>query len=246
MEALSLNEGLAEAHTALGVVKLLHDWDWPGAEREYRRAIEINQNYSDAHLMYGFYLAAMTRFDEAHTEMRRAQELDPVSLPKIIGIGEVLYQQRRYDQAIEQYRRALEMDPNSGIAHWALGNVYVQKGMYEEAIAEYKTSIPLSGDSPDELASLGYVYGLSGKRREAQAVIDELKERSERCYISPTIIAFVYAGLGEKDEAFTWLEKAYDGRDFILVLLRVDPTFDPLRSDPRFENLMRRVGNMVR
>ncbi|MGH9881380.1 MAG: tetratricopeptide repeat protein, partial [Pyrinomonadaceae bacterium] len=241
-EALRLDEGLAEAHTALGTVQLLYDWDWPAAEREYRRAIEINQSYSDAHLMYGLYLSAMGRFDEAYAKVRRAQELEPLSLAKIIGIGDVLYQQRRYDQAIEQYGKALEMDPNSGIAHWALGNVYVQKGMYDEAIAEYKKSIPLSGDSPDELASLGYAYALSGKKREAQAVIEELKERSKRRYISPTIIAFVYAGLGEKDEAFAWLEKAYDGRDFILVFLKVDPTFDPLRSDPRFANLVRRVG----
>lgn len=163
MEALKLDEGLAEAHTTLGVVKLLHDWDWRGAEKEYRRASEINQSYSDAHLMYGFYLAAMERFDEAHAEMSRAQDLDPLSLAKMVGIGEILYQQRRYDQAIEQFLKALEMDPNSGLAHWALGNVYVQKGMYEEAISEYKKAIPLSGDSPDELASLGYAYALSGR-----------------------------------------------------------------------------------
>jgi serine/threonine protein kinase/tetratricopeptide (TPR) repeat protein len=242
MEALRLDEGLAEAHTALGVVKLLHDWDWPNAEREYRRAIELNQSNSDAHLMYGYYLASMERFDEAHVEMKRAQELDPLSLAKIIGTGEIFFQQRRHDQALEQYRKALEMDPNSGLAHWGIGNVYVQKAMYEEAISEYKKAIPLSGDSPDELASLGYAYALSGKRREAQAVIEELKKRSKRRYISPTIIAFIYAGLGEKDEAFAWLEKAYAGRDFILVLHRVDPTFDPLRSDPRFADLVRRVG----
>ena len=241
MQALKLDEGLAEAHTALGVVKFLHDWDWPGAEREYKRAIGINQSYSDAHLMYGFYLAAMERFDEAHVEMRRAQELDPLSLAKIIGMGEILNQQRRPDQAIEQYRKALEMDPNSGLAHWGIGNVYVQKAMYEEAISEYQKAIPLSGDSPDELASLGYAYALSGKKREAQSVIEELKERSKRRYISPTIIAFIYGGMGKKDEAFEWLEKSYNGRDFILVLLRVDPTFDPLRSDARFADLMRQV-----
>ncbi|HET8781419.1 MAG TPA: protein kinase [Pyrinomonadaceae bacterium] len=245
MEALRLDEGLAEAHTALGVVKLLHDWDWPGAEREFKRAIEINQSNSDAHLMYGYYLAAMERFDEAQVEMKRAQELDPLSLGKIIGTGEILYQQRRYDQAAEQYRKALEMDPNSGLAHWGLGNVYVQKAMYDEAISEYKKAIPLSGDSPDELASLGYAYARAGKRREAQTIIEELKERSKRRYISPTIIAFIYGGLGENDEAFALLEKSYNGRDFILVLLKVDPTFDPLRSDPRFTDLMRRVGKIT-
>jgi TolB-like protein/tetratricopeptide (TPR) repeat protein len=241
-QALRLDEGLAEAHAALGTVKLLHDWDFEGAEREYRRAVEISPSYADARLAYGYYLSAMGRFEEAHAEMRRAQELDPLSLAKIVGAGDVLYQQRQHDRALEQYRRALEMDPNSGITHWALGNVYVQKGMYEEAVAEYQKAIPLSGDSPDELASLGYVYALSGKRREAQAVIEELEERSKRRYISPTVIAFIHAGLGERDESFARLERAYDGRDFILVLLKVEPLFDRLRPDPRFAELVRRVG----
>ena len=240
--ALRLDDGLAEAHTALATVRLLHDWDWAGAEREYRRAVEINPSHSDGHMMYGLFLGVMGRFEEAHAEMRRALELDPLSLPKMMGVGELFYQQREYERAAEQYRRVLDMDPNFGIAHWALGNVYVQKGMYEEAVAEYKTAIPLAGDSPDELASLGYAYALSGQRREAQGVIDELKERSERRYISPTIVAFIHAGLGERDEAFAWLDRAYDGRDFILVFLKVDPTFDRLRADPRFAELVRRVG----
>lgn len=242
MKALELDDKLAEAHTILGAVNLFYDWDWSGAEREFKRAVEINQSYSDAHQMYGYYLSAMGRFDEALYEMRRAQELDPLSLEKIAGIGDILSYRRQYDQALEQYQKALEMDPNSGYTHWSIGNVYVQKGRYEEAIAEYQKSIPLSGDSPDEPASLGYAYGLSGKRREAHQVIDELKERSKRSYISPTLIAIIYTGLGEKDQAFAWLDKAYDGRDFILVLLKVEPMFDSLRSDPRFAALMRRVG----
>ena len=242
MKALELDDKLAEAHTSLGTIKHFYDWDWSGAEREFKRAIEINPRYSDAHQMYSYYLSAMGRFDEALAEMGRAQELDPLSLAKIAGIGEIFYYQRQYDRAIEQYRRALEMDPNSGFAHWALGNVYVQKGVYEEAIAEYQKSIPLSGDSPDEPASLGYAYALSGKRREAQAVIDELQERSKRRYISPTVIAFIYAGLGEKDQAFALLDKAHSERDGILVLLKVEPMFNSLRSDPRFADLIGRVG----
>ena len=242
MKALELDDKLAEAHTVLGAVNLFYDWNWSGAEREFKRAVEINQSNSDAHQMYSYYLSAMGRFDEALYEMRRAQELDPLSLEKIAGIGEMLSYQRQYDQALEQYRKALEMDPNSGFTHWAIGSVYVQKGLYEEAIAEYQKSIPLSGDSPDEPASLGYAYALSGKSREAHQVIDELKERSKRSYISPTSIAIIYTGLGEKDQAFAWLDKAYDGRDSILVLLKVEPMFDSLRSDPRFLDLMRRVG----
>lgn len=242
LEALRLDERLAEAHTALGVVKLLYDWDFAGAEKEFQRAGEINPSYSDAHLTYGYYLALMKRFDEAHNQMKIAQELDPVSLPKIMGIGEVFYYQRQHERAAEQYKRALEMDPNSGFAHWALGNAYSGEGMYEEAVAEYKKAIPLSGDSPDELASLGYVYGLSGRRREAQEVLDELIERSKRRYISPTVVASLHAALGNNDAAFAWLEKAIAARDFILVSLKVDPIFDRLRSDPRFAELVRRVG----
>src|SRR5258705_10376505 len=147
--------------------------------------------------MYSYYLSqALGRYDEALTEMRRAQELDPLSLEKIAGIGDILYYQRLYDQAIEQYQRVLDMDPNSGFARWALGNVYLQKKRYEEAIAEYQKSIPLSGDSPDEPGSLASAYARSGKRREAQQVLDELKERSKRSYVSPTIIALIYSDLG--------------------------------------------------
>jgi len=241
-KALELDDQLAEAHSTLGVVKWFYDWDWSGAEKEFKRAIEINPNNADAHQTYGYYLSAMQRFDEALAEMSRARELDPLSIEKILATGDVLYQQRRLDQATEQYQKALEMDPNSGIAHWAIGNVYLQKGMYDEAIKEYQKSIPLSGDSQDEPASLAYAYALSGKKQEALRIIEDLKQRSKRSYISPTVIAFIYAGLGENDQAFEWLEKAYNGRDFILVLLKVEPTFDRLRSDPRFEDLLRRVG----
>ncbi|MCY7347194.1 MAG: tetratricopeptide repeat protein, partial [Pyrinomonadaceae bacterium] len=241
-KALELDDELAGAHTALGTVKLFYDWDWQGAEREFRRAIEINPNYADAHQMYSFYLSATGRFDEAMAEMKRAQELDPLSLVKIAGIGEILYFQHQSDQAIEQYQKALQMDTNSGFAHWAIGNAYVNKGMYQEAIAEYQKAIHLSGDSPDELASLGYAYALSGKRQEAFQIVDDLKQRSKRSYISPTLIAVVYAGLGEKEQAFEWLDKAYNGQNSNLVYLKVDPMFDSLRSDPRYADLLRRVG----
>jgi tetratricopeptide (TPR) repeat protein len=184
----------------------------------------------------------MKRFEEAHVEMRRANELEPLAISKATGAGDVFYQERKYDQAIEQYNRALELDPNSGLTRWNLGNAYVHKGMHNEAIAEYRKAIAFSGDSPDELASLGYAYAVSSRTREAQGVIRDLKEQSKRRYISPTIIAFIHAGLGENDKAFAELEKAYELRDFILVFLNVDPTFDRLRSDPRFAKLVSRVG----
>jgi serine/threonine protein kinase/tetratricopeptide (TPR) repeat protein len=242
LKALEIDEGLAEAHTQLGVTKLLYDWDWVGAENEFKRAVEINPNNPDTRYLYGLHLSAMGRFEEAVTEMKRAQELEPISLEKIAGIGDTRYYQRHFDEAIAQYQKALEMDQNSGYAHWALGNVYLHKGMLEQAIAEYQKSIPLSGDSPDEPASLAYVYAISGKTQEARQILGDLQQRAKRSYVAPTMIASVYAALGEKDQAFAWLDKAYEERDFILIFLKVDPTFDRLRSDPRFPTLMQRIG----
>jgi DNA-binding winged helix-turn-helix (wHTH) protein/TolB-like protein/Flp pilus assembly protein TadD len=242
LKALEIDDNLAEAHASLGTVKFFYDWDWSGAEREFRRAIELNPSYSDAHQLFSYYLSAMGRGDEALAEMKRAHELDPLSLEKLAGIGEMLYFQRQYDRAIEQYQKTLEMDPNSGFAHWAIGNVYVHKGMYTEAIGEYQKAIPLSGDSPDEPAMLAYAYARSGKRNEAEQIINELKERSQRSHVAPTIIAVIYSGLGENDRAFEWLEKAYEGHDFLLVFLKTEPMFDNLRADPRFTELLRRVN----
>ena len=242
MMALKLDDLLAEAHTALAVVKLTYEWDWAGAEREFKRAIELNPSDSEAHFEYAFHLTVMGQFDEAIAEMRQARELDPVSLVKITGVAQVLLMARRYDETIQQCRNALEMDPNLGFAHWLLGFAYMWKGMYEPAIVAFQKSIPLSGDSPDEPASLGLAYARSGKSGEARKILDELKQRSKRKYLSPGVIAALQAALGEKDQAFASLDKAYDERDNLLVLLRVEPMFDPLRSDPRFTNLLRRVG----
>jgi eukaryotic-like serine/threonine-protein kinase len=242
VKALELDDRLAEAHTVLATVRFLYEWDWAGAEREFRRAVDVNPNYANAHEMYAYYLAVMGRTDEALAEVRRARQLDPLSLSKAIGEGDVFRYGGRYDQAVEEYRKALELDPNSGLAHWALGNAYTDKRMYEQAIAEYRKSIPLSGDSPDEPASLAYAYALSGRRDEAVKLLNELKQRSSRSYISPTIFALINIGLGQKDQAFEWLYRAYDGRDFMLTLLQVEPAFEPLRSDPRFAELVRKVG----
>ncbi|MEP6820254.1 MAG: tetratricopeptide repeat protein, partial [bacterium] len=240
--ALKLDDLLAEAHTALAIVLLEYEWDWSAAEREFRRAIEINPGDADAHLAFGFYLMSMGQFDEAVAQMRRAQELDPVSLVKITAVGQVLLVARRYDEAIEQCKTAIEMDPNLGFAHWLLGLAYMYKGAYEPAIVALQKSIPLSGDSPDEPAALGLAYAMSGKTNEARKILADLNHRSERKHISPTVIAALYGALGEKDQAFALLDKAYDERDYILVMLKVEPMFDPLRSDPRFTTLVQRVG----
>jgi DNA-binding winged helix-turn-helix (wHTH) protein/TolB-like protein/Flp pilus assembly protein TadD len=241
-KALQLDESLAEAHSALAGVKFYFDWDFAGAEREFQRALAINPGYSDARKTNAYYLVAMSRFEEALREMNRALELDPISLEKTAAIGEVLYDQRQYNQAIEQYRRALEIDANSGFTHWALGRAFLAQGKYSEAIAEFQTSIPLSGDSPDEPAELARAYALSGKRDDALKIIEELKRFSEHKHVAPTVIAAIYGALGDKTQAFVFLDKAYRERDFILVMLNVEPMFDPLRSDPRFAELSRRVG----
>jgi len=241
-KALKLDESLAEAHSALAVVKFSYDWEFAAAEREFRRALEINPNYSDAHKMNSYYLTAMGRFDDALKEMTRAQELDPLNLEKIAGSGEVLYHQRRYDQAIEQYRKALEMDPNSGFVHWALGRTLLAQGKYDEAVAELKKSIPLSGESPDEPAELARAYALSGRRDEARKILEELKSLSARKQVAPSVVAAIYGALGDKAQAFELFERAFKERDVILVLLNVEPMFDPLRSDQRFAELASRVG----
>ncbi len=241
-KALKLDESLAEAHSALAVVKFSYDWEFAAAEREFRRALEINPNYSDAHKMNSYYLTAMGRFDDALKEMTRAQELDPLNLEKIAGSGEVLYHQRRYDQAIEQYGKALEMDPNSGFVHWALGRTLLAQGKYDEAVAELKKSIPLSGESPDEPAELARAYALSGRRDEARKILEELKSLSARKQVAPSVVAAIYGALGDKAQAFELFERAFKERDVILVLLNVEPMFDPLRSEPRFAELASRVG----
>ena len=241
-KALELDDGLADAHATLASTKHFYDWDFPGAEKAFRRAIEIDPNNSQAHQLFSYHLTSMMRFEESMAEMRRAHELDPFSVEKTIGIAEILYFQKRNEEALAAANKALELDRNAGFVQWMIGNIYLNKGMLNEAIAQYEKSIPLSGDSPDERASLAYAYALAGREADARRILDDLKQRSKRQFISPCVLAIVHAGLGEKDEAFEWLERAYSSRDFMLTLLKIEPTYDLLRDDPRYADLMRRVG----
>ena len=245
--ALDLDPQLTQAHTELAIVKLTFDWDWSGAQKEFARAIEINPDDSDVHYWYGYYYAFTGRFDEAIAEERRARDLDPASLVKITGVAQTLIYARRYDEAMEECRVALEMDPNLGFAHWLLGlaylhKAYLYKGSYEPAILELQKSVPLSGDSPDEPATLAQAYALSGRTNEARKILEELELQAKDKYVSPGTLASLYGLIGESDRAFAMFDKAYEERDNLMVLLKVDPYFDPLRSDPRFTKLVHRVG----
>ena len=241
LEALRLDGTLAEAHASLGYVRLF-DWDWSEAEKEYRRAVELNPNYPTARHWYALYLTAMGRHAEAVAEIRRAQELDPLSLPIGVGVGWHFFLTRQYDRAIAEYQGALEMEPNFYMAHLWLGLAYAHKGMLAEALAEYRRATELSGGSPLTLAAQGHAHALLGERQEARKLLDELQELSEERYVSPYYIAAVHTALGQRDEAFVWLDLACENRSEGMVWIKVDPTFDTLRSSPRFAALMRRVG----
>lgn len=240
-KALEIDDTLAGPHAALGWTKDLYEQDWTGAEREYKRALELNPNYATAHQWYALHFAFLGRIEEAITEIRRAQELDPLSLITAANLGQLLYFARRYDEAIEQLRKVLDMDANFVQARYVLGAVYEQQGRYEEAIAERRRAAELSGGAAMRLASLGKAYAQAGKRAEALKILKQLKEQSKRDYISPSSIAVIYLGLGDKDQAFAWWQRAC-AEQFLPFFLKVDPNFDPLRSDPRFQELLRCMG----
>lgn len=237
-KALEIDGTLAEAHFSLAVISRDYELDWPEAERHYRRAIELNPNSAPAHHWYSFGLSLMGRFDEAFREAKRAQEIDPLSLPINANVGVIFSMARQYDQAIEQYQKTIEMDPNFYFTHFLLGLVYVQKGMHDEAVSELQKARTLS-DYPDTIALLGYTYAVSGKKKEALKLLDEL---SRRRYVQPFAKAMIYTGLGDKDRALEWWEKAYEDRDWHVWVLKEVSFFEPLRSEPRFQDLLRRLG----
>ena len=241
-KALEIDDGLAEAHTSLAFAIMFYDWDWPRAEREFKRAIDLNPNYSEAHNWYAFYLTVMGRFREAHVVRRQAQELDPLSVVVKADAGLALYFERRFDEAIEQYRKTLEQDPLFVAVYIPLGGAYVHKSMYEEAFEALSKASMFSRGLPIPVAALGYAYAVSGREEDAQLMLELLKERAGEEYVSPYWISVVYTGLGEKDQAFEWLERAYEEKDGSMILLKVEPIFDGLRSDSRFESLLKKMG----
>ena len=245
VKALEMDETLAEAHTSLAFIKFRWDRDRVEAEREFRLAIKHKPTYAPAHQWYSSYLVALERFDEAIAEAKRTSELEPLSFTASSHLGWILYLAGRNDEAIEQCTRILRLDPNSFPARRYLGLAYEQKGMYSQAIDEFQKGVKISG-SPLMLALLGHAYAASGKTKEARQIISDLQDLNEsreaRRYVSPYTVAAIYAGLGDKDQTFKWLEQAYEGRDVWLMNLKVDPVFAKLRSDKRFQDLLTRAG----
>jgi len=240
LKALELDDTLAEAHTSLAGVKEVHDWDFVGAEKEYKRAIELNPNYSLAHLWYSLFLDEMGRLDEAMVEIKKGREVDPISLPINRNIGIYLFH-RRHEEAIAQFRSVIEMDPNFATAHEGLANVYAQTGRYQEAMLEWQKACTLEGEK--ELAAIWEKHAASGDYRSGvRKVVEILEQRAKRKYVDPARISEWYIRLGDKDHAFQWLEKAFQEHSGGLVGLKSGPVYDPIRSDPRFQDLLRRVG----
>lgn len=242
MKALELDETLVEARTSLAVIEAQYEWDWLEAEKNYKRALELNPNYALAHQYYAWSLAVQGRLDEAIAELRRAGELAPLDPLVSTNLAWVYYLARQYDDAIARYRRIIESDPKFAAAHYGLALAYQQSGKREQAIEELQNAARLDPESAFVSALLSYAYATSGKRDEAQRRLDELKESAKRRHVDPCYIALIYLGLQSNDEVFAWLEKAYEARSEELIVLKVDPRFDPLRSDARYADLLRRLN----
>ena len=238
-KALEVDETLAEAHSVLAVINRF-EWDWAGTEKELRRAIELNPNLASAHSNYAIYLSNMERHTEALAEIKRAQTIDPLYIGFQIAEGGILWSARRYDDAIHLLQNIVRTNPDSGGAHEYLAYTYSSKGMYAQAIAEFEAFAAIEGDSMADKGYLGFAYAKLGKRAEALKILEKIKTTGE--YVSQAEVAILYAGLDDKEKAFDALEKAFAARDLQLQFLKADSHFDSLRSDARFQNLLRRVG----
>jgi TolB-like protein/DNA-binding winged helix-turn-helix (wHTH) protein len=240
-KAIAIDDRLAEAYTTLGLIALQHDWDWPESERNLKRALELNPNYSVAHDYYGDgYLRSVGKTAEAIAELRKAHELDPLSLIIATDLAKHLCFADRYAEGMEQFRRVLEVDPDFVQAHYYLSRAYALKGRYVEAIAETGNIMPPDA-MPFGIGQRGYIYALQGKRREALEIAEQLQQASLNRHIDPHYVADIYIALGDKDLAFAWLDEAYADHSPDIIMLKVDPKYDPARSDRRFADLMRRV-----
>src|SRR5712691_975549 len=240
-QALALDETIAEAHTSLGWVLFIYDWDWEAGVRAFRRAVELNPGYATAHQWYSFALTSLGRMDEALLEGHTALELDPASVSIRRSLGFLYYYARRYDTALEHLRRAIAMNPTSQENYRLLGLTLAQSGVYDQAERAVREAVSIPEETAYAAAALGYVLARRGERGEAETILHELEARARTEYVSPVAVHMVYVGLGERDQAFAWLERAFDERRGWLAYLKVEPMLDPLRTDPRFAALVRRM-----
>lgn len=241
IKALDLDPTLAEAHTSLAVVKYRMDWDWKGAEQSFLQAIRYNPGYATAHHWYGVYLTLMGRFEEGLVEVDKGLDLDPLSLVLNWARGYVFYYMRRYDDAIREYRKTLGIDPTFSRVHTDIGLTYVLNAQFQEGIEEIQKGMAFEIMNPGILASLGYAYGIAGDREEATRILEELLVYSKRNYLSPFAMALVHVGLGNLNQAFDWLQKSIDEREDAVASIRVNPRLDPIRSDSRYDGLIRQL-----
>ncbi len=239
--ALAIDPTLAEAYVALGQVKSVYEWDWLGAEEQFQKGLALNANDPNLHHWRSLNLMAMGRLEEARSAMLRALKLDPLLLITNVNLGRIDYYAGRYDQAIEQYRRAIDLDSNFARAHLRLGMALVEQGQYREAIAEYQKAREISGDTPQVTAHIAQAQAFSGKKSEARALLAELQQRATRQYVPSYSIALIHIGLGDNDAAFAWLEKAYTDRSSEMIYFKVEPMLAPLRSDPRYQDILRHM-----
>ena len=241
MHAVKLDDALPEAHISLGLVRESYEWDWLGAESEFKRAIQLNPNYASSHQWYGDFLTRMGRFDEARVELKKAQELDPLSLLTNTSLGRQLYFTRQYDAAVQQLKKTLDIDPKFVPAQHAIEAAYAQNGMFKEAIGERQKVLTLSGN-PDLAAAIGEDFNTGGYPGVMKSWLEGLKEVSKRGYVSAYNIAQIYARLGDKNQALASLEMALDQRDSNLTYVNVEPAFDEIRSDPRFQKIVQQMA----
>ncbi len=242
IKALEIDDTLAEAHTALAYVKTIYDWDWKGAEEGFKRAIELNPRNAPTHSYYSNYLSAMGRFEESMAEIRRAQELDPLSPIINVMVGYMAFLKRDYDVTVEQCSKTSDIEPNFFWIYMGVGWAYEEQGMYEKAIPEFQRAVELTNGLMGTLAGLGHALARVGRSDEALQIIEKLKDPSTHGHIVPYDIALVYAGFGDQDQSLAWLEKACDARFGWLIWLNVEPKWDFLRPHPLFKKLLRRVG----
>ncbi len=242
LRALELDETSPEAHATLGLIRAQYDWDWPGAEKEYQRALQLNPSNAETRQWYGICLLAQGKLAEAEKELKEAQELDPLSPSMAATAAWASYYARRYQETIEKTEQILKTHPDFAPAHLIMGWAYEQRGEFPKAIAKFEASIRFD-DSPGMVAQLGHGYGVAGERRKALEILQALKEQqAQQHHVSPQWMALVHLGLGENEQTIQWLQKGYEERAEEMILIGVDPRFDSLRSDPRFQELLRRMG----